>query len=128
VSGPAVLDASALLALLADEPGASVVAPLLDGAVMSTVNWAEVLQRYAAEGLTLEGRRAQIEALGLSLVPFSAEHAAAAASLFPATRLAGLSLADRACLALAATLDAPAYTADRAWVDVDAGVVVELVR
>lgn len=110
-----VLDASAVLALLHDEPGGERVLPMLDGAAMSTVNWSEVLQRYEAEGLALDGRREQIESLGVELRPFDARQAELAAELYSATRGTGLGIADRACLALAIDLEAEAVTADRSW-------------
>lgn len=123
-----VLDASALLALLGDEPGADVVRPLIPGGVISTVNWTEVAQAYAAAGLGIEGRREQMEALGLSLVVFSAEHAEIAAGLWAATRRAGLSLADRACMALAMQRGDEAVTANRAWESVQDGPPIRLIR
>lgn len=64
----------------------------------------------------------------LPAVPTAAICAEAAARLRPATRHAGLSLADRACLALARRLGVPAVTADRAWGDLDVGVEVRLIR
>jgi ribonuclease VapC len=123
-----VLDASALIALIRGEPGADAVNELARGAVISTVNWVEVLAAIAALGLSIAGRRAQLERLGISLAPFTPEQAEAAASMHPATRDAGLSLADRACLALAFALGGTAVTADRAWAEVDVGVDVKLIR
>ncbi len=128
MSGTAVLDASALLAVLGDEPGGEVVELLLDGAVVSTVNWSEVLARYADLGLDTAARGAEIEALGVSLAPFTSRQAEVAAGLLPLTRTAGLSPADRACLALALDLGGQPITADRAWARVDVGVLVTLIR
>jgi ribonuclease VapC len=65
---------------------------------------------------------------GIEVVPFDADDARAAGELSLVTRDAGLSLGDRACLALARRLDVPAVTADRAWLNVDAGVDVVCVR
>jgi ribonuclease VapC len=124
----AVLDASALIALLWEEPGAEAVEPLLGRAVISTVNWAEVLQRFPAVALAITGRRHSVEALGVTLEPFTGDDAEVVAGLWSRTRAAGLSLGDRACLALALRLRAPAYTADRAWGDIDAGARVVLIR
>lgn len=101
---------------------------MLDGAVVSTVNWSEVLARYASLDLDAARRQAEIEALGVSLVPFTANQAEIAAGLLPRTREAGLSLADRACLALALDLGGRAVTADRAWTQVDLGLSVMLIR
>jgi ribonuclease VapC len=124
----AVLDASALIALLWEEPGAAAVEPLLGRAVICAVNWAEVLQRYEAHAVPGDRRRQDIEALGIRIEPFTSDAAHAAAKLWAPTRAAGLSLADRACLALAARLGVPAHTADRAWREVDAGTEIILIR
>lgn len=124
----AVLDASALIALLWAEPGAEAVEPLLGGSVVSTVNWAEVLQRYRAHGVETAGKRESVEALGVEIADFTAEDGALVAELWQPTRRAGLSLADRGCLALARRLNLPAHTADRDWRKVDVGVEVVLIR
>jgi ribonuclease VapC len=123
-----VLDASALLALLGKEPGAEIVEDRLEDAVISTVNWSEVIQIAASHGLPIVGRRAQVEALGIVLSPFSARQAEIAADLARRTASAGLSLADRACLATALDLQAEVLTGDRAWADVDADVNLRLIR
>jgi len=128
VSRAAILDASALLAVLADEPGGELVASLLDGAFLSTVNWSEVLARYVDLGLGTAGREAEIESLGVSLSPFTTRQAEVAAGLVPLTRQAGLSLGDRACLALALDLGGEPVTADRAWGRIDVGLTVTLIR
>jgi ribonuclease VapC len=123
-----VLDASALLVVLHGEPGAAVVEPLLDGAQVSAVNWSEVVQKAAARGVDVAGLREDIEALGVGVAGFDADAAEATAALWAVTRDAGLSLGDRACLALAGALGVSAVTADTAWVDVHVGVAVQLVR
>lgn len=124
----AVLDASALIALLWEEPGAEAVEPLLSRAVISAVNWTEVLQRFRAHGVGTAGKRESVEALGIGIEGFSADDGETAAELWQPTRAAGLSLADRACLALARRLGLAAYTADREWRKVDVGVEVVLIR
>jgi ribonuclease VapC len=124
----AVLDASALIALLWEEPGAEAVEPLLSRSAVSVVNWAEVLQRYCAYGVETAGRRESVEALGISLEGFSAEDAETVAQLWQPTRSAGLSLADRTCLALARRLGVVAYTADRDWRKIDVGIEVVVIR
>ncbi|MDQ3318649.1 MAG: PIN domain-containing protein [Actinomycetota bacterium] len=124
----AVLDASALLALLQGERGAELIEPLLDRAAVSAVNWSEVVQRLLRRGLTLAELGPDLHALDLSVVAFDARLAEAAAELAVVTRAAGLSLADRACLALARETGAPAFTADRLWKSVDVGVEIRLVR
>lgn len=121
-----VLDASVLLGVLFQEVALEVVP--LEGSAVSAVNWSEVLQVAVRRGADVAGLGDAIGAEGVVIVPFSAEHAASAAALSPHTRVAGLSLADRACLALAESLSVPALTADRAWRDVAVGVEVVLVR
>ncbi|HZV74826.1 MAG TPA: type II toxin-antitoxin system VapC family toxin [Conexibacter sp.] len=124
----AVLDASALIALLWEEPGAEAVEPLLSRSAVSAVNWAEVLQRYRAYGVETAGKRESVEALGISVEAFSGEDAETVAELWHPTRRAGLSLADRACLALARRLGVAAHTADRDWRKVAVDVDVVLIR
>lgn len=129
-----VLDASALLAHLNDEKGADVVgSALVRGAAISTVNLAEVLARLARLGedpaTISEGLRRQGLFGGrLSIEPLTEEDAIVVAQLRKATRVAGLSLGDRACLALARRLGIPAMTADRAWGRLKVGVAVEVIR
>jgi ribonuclease VapC len=123
-----VLDASALLALLHSEPGAEIVEEAVEGAAISTVNWAEVYQRWLARGVDVTDLRADLEAIGIQIVPFIVEDAEQAAELWSLTRQHGLSLGDRACLSLARRLGLPALTADRAWLDVDSGVEVQAIR
>ncbi len=129
-----MLDASAVLAYLRDEPGGEVVEEaFVAGALISSVNWAEVLTRVVEGGGDPEHtRRAMVEGgvLGEGLVvhPLDEMQALKIARLRPLTRAAGLSLADRTCLALAASLDLTALTADRAWADLGLGVRVELIR
>lgn len=118
-----VLDASALLALLHDEPGAEEAEPLLERAVISAVNWSEVAQKSLERGVELAGLRDDLEVLGLTIAPFAVEDAEAAAVLRGLTVGLGLSLADRACLALAGRLGIPALTTDRKW----AGLEIEAV-
>lgn len=124
----AVLDASALLALLQAEPGAARVAATLPGARISAVNLAEVVGKLAERGMPEPMIRRALAGLGLVIVPVDAEQAWRIGALRPRTRAAGLALGDRACLALAASLDLPAWTADRAWAGVEVGVRVEVVR
>jgi PIN domain nuclease of toxin-antitoxin system len=127
-AGGAVLDASALLALIRGEPGADSVEAILGASVMSAVNWSEVRQRLLAHGIDDEALLGDVEALGIEMVAFDAEDAERAASLWPTTRDAGLSLGDRACLALAQRLDRPAVTADRVWTTLGLGIEVVAIR
>ena len=123
-----VLDASALLAALHGEPGGAQVEPQIQQAAMSSVNWAEVVQRSVALGLALEGLRDDLEAIGLTIFHFTAEDAETSAELWPRTRSMGMSLGDRACLALALRLGLPTLTADQVWAQLDVGVEVRVVR
>jgi ribonuclease VapC len=134
-SAPAsVLDASALMAILHAEEGASVVIDAIgEGAAVSVVNWAEVLSKLAEAGkdpeiAAAELRRAEGSRRALSIEPLTAADCVAVARLRPITRRQGLSLADRACLALAQRLDVPALTADREWLTADVAVEVRLIR
>lgn len=129
-----VLDASALLAYLREEPGADVVAAAIaDGAAISTVNLAEVFSRSADRGIDPAKLAAKLTEGGLldgaiTVEPFTIADAIDTACLRPATRDAGLSLGDRACLALARRLDAPALTADAAWDRTAHGVELHQIR
>lgn len=123
-----VLDASALLAFLFDERGADEVEDVLAGAVASTVNWAEVCQTLIARGADPERARLHLLEAGLQLAPLTVAEAERAAELRMITRDAGLSLADRCCLAVADRLGRPALTADAAWEGLDIGVDIRLVR
>ena len=107
-----VLDASALLTYLQDELGGEVVEGVLAEAVISSVNWAEVVQKSVAVGVVVEGMREDLEALGLEIAPFTPEDAEMAGRLWLQTRQAGLSLGDRACLSLGMRLDVPVLTSD----------------
>jgi PIN domain nuclease of toxin-antitoxin system len=123
-----VLDASALLAMLQGEPGGDVVQELLETAAISSVNWSEVAQKSLERQAEVEGLRQDLEALGLEILPFTAVLAETTARLRSATRQAGLSLGDRACLALAAILGLPAITCDRVWPDLGLPIEIRVVR
>lgn len=123
-----VLDASALLALLNQEDGAERVAPFVADAVISTVNLAEVVTRLALAGMPETAIRETLALLPLESVPFDVGQAIEVGLLAPTTKPSGLSAGDRVCLVLARRLNATAVTADQAWVDINAGVAVELIR
>jgi ribonuclease VapC len=123
-----VLDASALLAVLNRELGADkLTSEMLSTATSSTVNLAEVQGKLVSLGL------APGDAWEATLSPireataFTAEHAEAAGNLITKTR-PGLSLGDRACLALGIVLRAPVYTADKSWKKLKLGVPIHLIR
>lgn len=125
-----VLDASAALALLRTEPGHETVADLLPGSMISALNYSEVVQKLTHLGsTTAEDDAAALIALGATVALFGPTEAVGAARLWPATHKAGLSLADRACLALAADLpDGVAVTADKVWARLKLDVEVRLIR
>lgn len=126
-----VLDASAILAYLQQEPGYRIVKAELEagGACVSAVNLAEVYTRVVARGRRIEPISNRLPALGLTTLPFLPEDAEAVAELRPRTAEFGLSLGDRACLALARRLSLPALTTDRVWKDLrKIDISVRLVR
>lgn len=125
-----VLDASALLAWIEAESGAERVQEALESgaAMMSAVNWAEVLAKLVDRGVSAEDRRRIRASLDIEIRPFDENAAFVAASLRQQTRRHGLSTGDRACLALALTERVPALTADRTWAGVDAEVEVRVIR
>lgn len=132
-SGAVVMDASALLAWLRDEPGGEDVSGRLSGSFLSAVNLSEVLQKHLAVGALSASEAAgfagDLRAVGLTVVGFGPEPATVAARLWEPTRRLGLGLADRACMATAAVLGLPALTADRPWAEVKwEGLSVELIR
>lgn len=123
-----VLDASALLAYLQREPGYErVSAALVRGAAASAVNLSEVYAKVIHWALPLEEVADRLTALGLESVDFTEDDARTAGSLYPKLKSLGLSLADRACLALGMRLGVPVMTADRAWRQVT-GIQVEFLR
>lgn len=125
-----VLDASALLALLLGEPGGEKVRAVMADAAISTVNLAEVIAHYARNGASEAEIREVLDPLPFDRIDFDAEFAMACGLMIAATRAAGLSLGDRACLSLAQRIGVSALTADRSWSTVSeaVGVSVELVR
>lgn len=129
-----VLDASALLAYLQNETGAEVVTnAIAEGTTISTVNLSEVLTRVADRGGDPSDMMARMTERGLidgavKVEAFTSEDALNAASLRTRTREQGLSLGDRACIALAQRLELPALTADSAWAQLDVDVELRQIR
>jgi ribonuclease VapC len=123
-----VLDSSAALAVLRREPGHERVSAVLAQAIISSVNMAEVLAKAAARGLSVAQEEQGLLGTGLVVEPFSDADARASAMLFPMTRALGLSLGDRACLALGQRLGLTVLTADHAWAGLTVGVTVLLIR
>jgi PIN domain nuclease of toxin-antitoxin system len=123
-----VLDSSALLAYLNRERGVDVVAAIMSNAVVSSVNLAEVVTKLVTRGETLDGARTALSVVQLQIIDFTRSLAEQAGGLVTRTRSKGLSLGDRACLALAQREGVPAFTADRAWASLDIGVEIRLIR
>lgn len=123
-----VLDSSALIAVLREEPGSDLVEPHLDGSTIGTINLCEVLTKLIEEGAPEAVAWEAVADLGLLTVDFDVALARIAADLRPATRELGLSLGDRACLALAKRQALPVVTADRIWSRLDQGVEIRVVR
>ena len=124
----AVLDASAVLVLLQVEPGSDQVAQCIPGALISAVNLAEVVGKLADAGMPGSQIELALSSLGLRVVPLDEHAAYDVGMLRPSTRTRGLSLGDRACLALGVASGLPVLTSDRAWSEVEIGAVVEVVR
>jgi PIN domain nuclease of toxin-antitoxin system len=123
-----VLDASALLAVMLEERGAEKVRELLPGAIVGAVNLAEVVAKLQERGAPDENIDRNIARLNLPVIPFDAAQAMAAGKLRARTRSHGLSLGDRACLALALERGLPAVTTDRGWAALDIGAKVIVAR
>jgi len=123
-----VLDASALLALLNRESRHEEVARAVPDAAISAVNLSEVAAKLAEGSMPEEAIREALEGLALEVHDFGRELAFRTAMLRPLTKSRGLSLADRACLALGQRLDLPILTTDRAWEEIELEVEVRLIR
>jgi len=129
VAEPArLLDASALLALVFEEPGAERVLAALDGAAISAVNQVEVVELAGRRGIDFARAAAWAEELALPVLGFTAPMATRAGALLAAHRRRGLSLGDAACLATAAVLRLPVLTADRAWAGLGLELDIRLIR
>jgi len=128
-----VLDASAVMALLHDEEGSSaVVEAIAAGTTICVVNWAEVLSKVAGEGDDPEQVASRLSVTGEEVViwieALTAADCMEVGRMRPVTKAQGLSLADRACLALAERLGVPALTTDREWARADVAAEVQLIR
>lgn len=123
-----VLDASALLALLNNEPGAQRVKDILSESVIGAVNVCETVGKLTNAGMHLNDARASIELINLEVVAFDVELAYKAGSLIVETKKLGLSLGDRACLALGLMLNQTVVTAEHLWSKLKIDVAVEVIR
>jgi PIN domain nuclease of toxin-antitoxin system len=123
-----VLDASAVLASVFREPGHDVVDAVMGNSIMTSVNLAEVASKLSDRGYTEETIRWTLSQLAVEVIAFSRVTATESGLLRSATRSLGLSLGDRACLALAIERGVPALTADRRWTSARTKAKVELIR
>ncbi|MBW8754046.1 MAG: type II toxin-antitoxin system VapC family toxin [Sphingomonadales bacterium] len=123
-----VIDASVLLAAILGELTAEETEVWLAGSCMSSVNLSESIAKLVDHGYTAEVVTDILQAMKLDVRPFDREQAERAGLLRASTRQFGLSLGDRACLALANELQRPAATADGIWAKLDVGIPIELIR
>ena len=124
----AILDASALLAFVKGEQGAEFVASLIGEAAISAVNFAEAVSKLVEKGATIDLARVALSVANIDVIDFDRELAEQAGALIAKTRSSGLSLGDRACLALAARERVPAVTGDRVWAKLGLGIEIRLIR
>lgn len=124
----AVLDSSALLAYVKGEAGADEVAGIIGDAAISAVNFAEAVTILVGKGMSLELAQAALGIAGLDVVAFDRRLAEQAGAMVVTTKALGLSLGDRACLALAAREDVCAVTADRIWSKLGTEFKIRLIR
>ena len=124
-----VLDASAILAIIFQERGNErLTDEIMDSAVASTVNLAEVQSKLLQKGFDPDEAWEDIQSLVPAAVPFTNEQAKIAGTLIAKTKRLGLSLGDRSCLALAITLKAPVYTAEQVWTNLKVGIPIHVIR
>jgi ribonuclease VapC len=123
-----VLDASAVLAFLRDEPGGERVENDLGNSIISAVNLSEVAAKLSDFGMPAEEVLDALSELAAISMVFDADQALVAGALRKPTRTKGLSLGDRTCLALAQATGRIALTTDRAWANLDVGVAIEVIR
>lgn len=123
-----VLDASALLAVLNEEPGQEEVEAALPDALIGAVNLSEVMAKLVDNGMPEPQARSVLDDLGLTIIPFDTGLALQAGALRPLTRHLGMSLGDRACIALGMQLDLPVLTTERNWRGLSLPVQVQVIR
>lgn len=128
MSKSVVLDSSAILALANEETGADLVRSVIFRSVISAVTLAEVLSVFSLMGPDELAALDEILFAIAEVIPFSTTQAKIAGELRRTTKSLGLSLGDRACLALALELGSEAYTCDRAWAQADVGCTIHLIR
>jgi ribonuclease VapC len=122
------MDSSAVLAGIQGEPGADVVDAALAGSAISVINFAEVVSKLISRGLPEAAAVIAARRFGAELVDVDENQAAMAGAIHAAARLAGISMAEAFCLALAKQRGWPALTSDRVWKNLNLGVEVTLIR
>jgi hypothetical protein len=125
---PVILDASALIASIYEEKGGDMVAKYLPQAIISAVNMTEVISYMVNRGLDVEQVKELLESLTIEVAPYDAEQAFISGEIMLKTKKKGLSLADRACLALAITKNLPVLTVEKAWDELNLKVSIKLIR
>lgn len=123
-----ILDASALLALVFDEPGADVVARLAGGSSILSVNFSEVIQRVISIDGNPDRAEEAVDRLEIEVFSFDRKLARIAAELRQPTAFIGASFADRACLSLGLLTGRPILSSDRAWAKLDLGIEIRMIR
>lgn len=123
-----VLDASALLAYLQQEPGSQRIEGRMAELCISSVNWSEVVQKSLVKEVDIVKMDQCLRDLELTIEPFTDQQAVTAAQLWAKTRAQGLSLADRACLALALDKSLPVLTTDRVWKELNLEMEIVVLR
>ncbi|CDM96204.1 MAG: type II toxin-antitoxin system VapC family toxin [Limnospira sp. PMC 1291.21] len=123
-----IMDASAILAFLNQESGSEQITDLIENATISTINLSEVIAKLAEIGISETEILQILSDLNLKIVPFDEPQAQIAGMLRPMTKPLGLSLGDRACLALGLVLNQPVITADRQWSQLNLNLEIRVIR
>ena len=123
-----VLDASVVLAFLNDEKGSEKLKKIIPGAMISSVNFSEVVGKLLENGVPETAAREALDTLSLNIIDFDEALAFEAGKLRPKTKRLGLSLGDRACLATASSLKLTALTLDRSWLKLRTKHKIEYAR
>lgn len=123
-----VIDTSAIMSILLDEQGQDVAANLAPGAIISSVNFAEIITKCIEKAVPPGVAQDYIRDSNIDVVEFTAQHAILVGELFKVARKGVLSLGDRACIATAIKRGATIVTADRVWAELNLPCKIELVR
>ncbi|MBE9044301.1 type II toxin-antitoxin system VapC family toxin [Pleurocapsales cyanobacterium LEGE 10410] len=123
-----VFDSSVLIAILRQEPGSEVGERSLNEALISTVNLAEVATYLARNSVPPEKINEALATFPIEVIPFDKDQGVLTGCLYPACKSLGLSLGDRACLALAKSRELPVLTADRVWLELKLDITVKSIR